>query len=65
MRIHFYKLHLGGNSFILIDSESEKDFDELVKTAKLEGYYDNIKTQFDLLEFRRICWFRNVSCFIY
>lgn len=25
MRIHFYKLHLGGNSFILIDSESEKD----------------------------------------
>ena len=25
MRIHFYKLHLGGNSFILIDTESEKD----------------------------------------
>lgn len=24
MRIHFYKLHLGGNSFILIDTESEK-----------------------------------------
>ena len=31
-------------------SESEKDFDELVKTAKLEGYYDNIKTQLDILE---------------
>ena len=25
MRIHFYKLHLGGNSFILIDTESKKD----------------------------------------
>ena len=25
MRIHFYKLHLGGNSFILIDTASEKD----------------------------------------
>ena len=31
-------------------SESEKDFDELVKTAKLEGYYDNIKEQLDVLE---------------
>ena len=31
-------------------SESEKDFDVLVKTAKLEGYYDNIKTQLDVLE---------------
>lgn len=25
MRIHFYKLHLGGNSFILIDTEQEKE----------------------------------------
>lgn len=31
-------------------SESEKDFEELVKTAKTEGYYDNIKEQLDLLE---------------
>ena len=31
-------------------SESEKDFDVLVKTAKLEGYYDNIKEQLDILE---------------
>lgn len=31
-------------------SESEKDFKELVKTAKLEGYYDNMKEQLDLLE---------------
>ena len=31
-------------------SESEKDFEELVKTAKFEGYYDNIKTQLDMLE---------------
>lgn len=31
-------------------SESEKDFEELVKTAKLEGYYDNIKNQLDVLE---------------
>ncbi len=31
-------------------SESEKDFDELVKTAKMEGYYDKIKEQLDLLE---------------
>lgn len=31
-------------------SESEKDFKELVKTAKLEGYYDNMKSQLDLLE---------------
>ena len=31
-------------------SESEKDFEELVKTAKFEGYYDNIKTQLDILE---------------
>lgn len=31
-------------------SESEKDFEELVKTAKLEGYYDNIKSQLDVLE---------------
>ena len=31
-------------------SESEKDFETLVKTAKLEGYYDNIKEQFDILE---------------
>lgn len=31
-------------------SESEKDFELLVKTAKQEGYYDNIKKQFDLLE---------------
>ena len=31
-------------------SESEKDFDILVKTAKLEGYYDNIKPQLDILE---------------
>ncbi len=31
-------------------SESEKDFEELVKTAKTEGYYDNIKEQFDMLE---------------
>src|SRR5574344_1726776 len=25
MRIHFYKLHLGGNSFALIDTEQEKE----------------------------------------
>lgn len=31
-------------------SESEKDFEELIKTAKLEGYYDNIKEQLDVLE---------------
>ena len=31
-------------------SESEKDFDELVETAKTEGYYDNIKEQLDILE---------------
>jgi carboxyl-terminal processing protease len=31
-------------------SESEKDFEVLVKTAKLEGYYDNIKEQLDILE---------------
>ena len=31
-------------------SESEKDFDNLVKTAKMEGYYDNMKSQFDILE---------------
>ena len=31
-------------------SESEKDFEVLVKTAKLEGYYDNIKPQLDILE---------------
>lgn len=31
-------------------SESEKDFDALVKTAKMEGYYDNMKSQFDILE---------------
>lgn len=31
-------------------SESEKDFEELVKTAKTEGYYDNIKEQLDLLD---------------
>lgn len=31
-------------------SESEKDFESLVKTAKMEGYYDNIKTQLDVLE---------------
>lgn len=31
-------------------SESEKDFEELVKTAKSEGYYDNIKPQLDMLE---------------
>ena len=31
-------------------SESEKDFEELVKTAKMEGYYDNIKTHLDVLE---------------
>ena len=31
-------------------SESEKDFDALVKTAKMEGYYDNMKSQFDVLE---------------
>ena len=31
-------------------SESEKDFEELVKTAKLEGYYDNIKDQLEILE---------------
>lgn len=37
MRIHFYKLHLGGNSFILIDTESEKqlaikDYSEFSKS---------------------------------
>lgn len=37
MRIHFYKLHLGGNSFILIDTESEKqlaikDYPEISKS---------------------------------
>ena len=31
-------------------SESEKDFEVLVKTAKLEGYYDNITPQLDILE---------------
>lgn len=31
-------------------SESEKDFAELVKTAKTEGYYENIKSQLDVLE---------------
>ncbi len=31
-------------------SESEKDFKELVKTAKEEGYYENMKTQLDMLE---------------
>ena len=31
-------------------SESEKDFDVLVETAKLEGYYDKIKPQLDILE---------------
>lgn len=31
-------------------SESEKDFEELIKTAKIEGYYDNIKEQLDVLE---------------
>ena len=31
-------------------SESERDFEELVKTAKLEGYYDNIKEYFDVLQ---------------
>lgn len=31
-------------------SESEKDFEVLVKTAKIEGYYDNIKPQLDILE---------------
>ena len=31
-------------------SESEKDFEVLVNTAKLEGYYDNIKEQLDILE---------------
>ena len=31
-------------------SESEKDFEELVKTAKTEGYYDNIKNHLDILE---------------
>ena len=31
-------------------SESEKDFEELVKTAKKEGYYENIKSQLDVLE---------------
>lgn len=31
-------------------SESEKDFESLVKTAKMEGYYDNMKSQFDILE---------------
>ena len=31
-------------------SESEKDFEVLVKTAKQEGYYDNIKEQLDILE---------------
>lgn len=34
MRIHFYKLHLGGNSFILIDDISNipsKDFDKISK----------------------------------
>lgn len=31
-------------------SESEKDFEKLVKTAKTEGYYANIKEQLDLLE---------------
>lgn len=31
-------------------SESEKDFEELVKTAKMEGYYDNIKSYLDVLE---------------
>lgn len=31
-------------------SESEKDFAELVKTAKMEGYYDNMKSQFDMFE---------------
>ncbi len=31
-------------------TESEKDFDILVKTAKTEGYYDNIKEQLDVLE---------------
>jgi carboxyl-terminal processing protease len=31
-------------------SESEKDFETLVKTAKFEGYYDNIKPQLDILE---------------
>lgn len=31
-------------------SESEKDFDVLVETAKLEGYYENIKPQLDILE---------------
>lgn len=31
-------------------SESEKDFEVLVETAKIEGYYDNIKPQLDILE---------------
>ena len=31
-------------------SESERDFEELIKTAKLEGYYDNIKEYFDVLQ---------------
>ena len=31
-------------------SESEKDFELLVETAKLEGYYEKIKPQLDILE---------------
>lgn len=31
-------------------SESEKDFEVLVKTAKMEGYYDNVKAQLEALE---------------
>ena len=32
------------------DPVSQKQFDELVKTAKLEGYYDDAKEAFDALE---------------
>ena len=31
-------------------SESEKDFEVLVEKTKIEGYYDNIKPQLDILE---------------
>jgi len=32
------------------DPVSKKQFDDLVKTAKFEGYYDDAKTAFDVLE---------------
>ena len=32
------------------DAMSQKQFDELVKTAKFEGYYDDAREAFDLLE---------------